>query len=79
MKTATAKDLRYKTSSILANIRKGNEVVITFRGKSVAVLMPLEKVEREFNLVGFAIWKDRKDLKKPDEWVEEKRKERFPR
>lgn len=42
-------------------------------------LKPLEKVEREFNPVGFAIWKDRKDLKKPVEWVEEKRKERFPR
>ncbi len=79
MKTVTAKDLRYKTSSILANIKKGNEVVITLRGKSVALLKPLEKVEREFNPVGFAIWKDRKDFKKPVEWVEEKRKERFPR
>lgn len=79
MKTATAKELRYKTSSILANIRKGNEVIITFRGKSVALLKPIEKIEREFNPVGFAIWKDRKDLKKPAEWVEEKRKERFPR
>lgn len=79
MKTATAKELRYKTSLILANIRKGNEVIITFRGRSVAVLKPLEKGEREFNPVGFAMWKDRKDMRKPAEWVEEKRRERFPR
>lgn len=79
MKTATAKDLRYKTSSILANIRKGSEVIITLRGKSVAVLKPLEKGEKRFNPVGFGIWKDRKDMKNPAEWVEEKRRERFPK
>lgn len=79
MKTATAKELRYKTSSILANIRKGSEVIITLRGKSVAVLKPLEKGEKRFNPVGFGIWKDRTDLKNPAEWVEEKRRERFPK
>lgn len=79
MKTATAKDLRYKTSSILANIRKGSEVIITLRGKSVAVLKPLEKGEKRFNPVGFGIWKEKKDIKNPAEWVEEKRRERFPK
>ena len=32
MKTATAKELRYRTSSILENVRKGMEFIITMRG-----------------------------------------------
>ena len=79
MRTATAKELRSKTSSILENIRKGRDVTITLRGKSIAVIKPLLKEEREFNPVGFAMWKDRKDMKNVAEWVTERRKERFPR
>ena len=79
MRTATAKELRSKTSSILENIRKGRDVTITLRGKSVAVIKPLLKEERGFNPVGFAMWKDRKDMKNVAEWVAERRKERFPR
>lgn len=79
MKTATAKELRSKTSSILENIRKGRDVTITLRGKSIAVIKPLLKEEREFNPVSFAMWKDRKDMKNVAEWVAERRKERFPR
>jgi prevent-host-death family protein len=36
MKTATAKELRTHTSAILERVRKGDEVVITMRGKSIA-------------------------------------------
>ncbi|OHB69039.1 MAG: hypothetical protein A2W23_02430 [Planctomycetes bacterium RBG_16_43_13] len=79
MRTATAKELRSKTSSILETIRKGRDVTITLRGKSVAVIKPLLKEEREFNPVGFGMWKERKDIKNVAEWVAERRKERFPR
>ena len=33
MKTATAKELRNRASAILGSVRKGDEVVITLRGK----------------------------------------------
>ncbi|MDO8445401.1 MAG: type II toxin-antitoxin system Phd/YefM family antitoxin [Deltaproteobacteria bacterium] len=79
MRTATAKELRNRTSSILENIQKGREITITLRGKSIAVIKPLLKEEREFKPVGFGMWKDRKDMKNVTEWVAERRKERFPR
>ena len=47
MKTATAKDLRQKTAALLDEIGKGQPVVITYRGKSIAVLAPVKKAERK--------------------------------
>ena len=79
MKTATAKELRTKASALLDSVRKGEEVTITMRGKSIAVLKPLEKAEKQFSPVGFGIWQDRKDLKDVSAWVNERRKERFQR
>jgi PHD/YefM family antitoxin component YafN of YafNO toxin-antitoxin module len=37
MKTAIAKELRNRASTILESVRKGDEVVITMRGKSIAI------------------------------------------
>ena len=80
MKTATAKELRNRAASILETVSKGNEVVITKRGKSVAILKPFDKKsEKEFIPVGFGVWKNRKDIKDVPGWVEERRKERFLR
>ncbi len=42
MKTVTAKKLRYKTSEILEEAKKGNEVIITLR-KPAAILKPIKK------------------------------------
>jgi prevent-host-death family protein len=77
MKTATAKELRNRASAILESVRKGDEVVITMRGKSIAVLRPLKKIEKHFSPVGFGIWRNRKDLKDVTKWINERRKERF--
>jgi len=80
MKTATAKELRNRAASILETVSKGNEVVITKRGKSIAILKPFdEKSGREFSPVGFGLWKNRKDMKNVTGWVDERRKERFQR
>ena len=79
MKTATAKELRSRTSSILENIQKGREITITLRGKSIAILKPMLMEEKQFNPVWFGMWKERKDMKNVTEWVAERRKERFPR
>lgn len=79
METATAKDLRNRAAAILESVRKGNEIVITMRGKSVAILKPLKKQEKKFVPSGFGIWKGRQDMKDASKWVEDRRKERFQR
>ncbi len=79
MKTATAKELRIRASSILERVKKGDEVVITMRGQSIAVLKPIKKMKKLFDPIGFGIWKDRKDLADVQAWIDEGRKERFQR
>lgn len=79
MKTATAKELRYRTSSILESVKRGEEVIITMRGKSIAILKPLKKpAEKEFSPVGFGLWKGRDDLKDVKRWIDERRSTRSP-
>lgn len=39
---ATAKDLRFHTKEILESISRGEEVVITYRGKPHAKLIPFQ-------------------------------------
>lgn len=74
----TAKELRNKVSSVLREVRRGKEVFISYRGKEIAVLKPIEeKVIKEFNAVGFGMWKERQDLKDVEEWLAEKRKPRY--
>ncbi len=80
MKTATARELRNRAASILETVSKGNEVVITKRGKSIAVLKPFAgSSKKEFTPVGFGLWKNRRDLKDVSGWIENRRKERFQR
>ncbi len=79
MKTATAKELRNRASAILERVRKGDEVVITMRGKSIAVMKPMSKIEKPFSPVGFGIWKGRKEMMDVTKWLDERRKERYRR
>jgi prevent-host-death family protein len=79
MKTATAKELRTHVSEILEHVRKGNEVVITMRGKSIAVMKPMSDVDKPFSPVGFGIWKGRKETTDAPKWLDERRKERYQR
>jgi len=79
MKTATAKELRTHASAILERVRKGDEVVITMRGKSIAVMTPVSRSEKPFSPAGFGIWKGRKELSDVTKWIDERRKERHQR
>jgi PHD/YefM family antitoxin component YafN of YafNO toxin-antitoxin module len=60
MKTATATELRNNLSAVLASIINSNEVIITMRGKPIAIMKPVGEIEKYFNPVGFGIWKGRK-------------------
>jgi len=78
MKTATAKDLRQKTAALLEEVRRGRRVVITYRGKSVAVLAPVEDAARTgLEPTGFGMWKGRRDMGNVERWVDRLRRLRF--
>ncbi len=76
---ATAKDLRFYSKELLETVARGEEVIITYRGKPYAKLIPLEeKADHDLpenNL--FGIWKDYKDVEPVDEYLRTLRKSRF--
>jgi len=75
---ATAKDLRFHSKELLDTVYRGEEVVITFRGKPCAKLVPYQEIKgkvKEKEL--FGIWKDNDRLQNVEEYVRKLRKGRF--
>lgn len=76
---ATAKDLRFNSKELIETVSRGEEVVITFRGKPCAKLVPYQqeitKLTEKNKL--FGIWKDYETSQKVDEYVRSLRKGRF--
>jgi prevent-host-death family protein len=75
---ATAKDLRFNSKGLLDTVNRGEEVVITFRGKPCAKLIPYEG-ENGQNTANelFGIWKDNNVVQNVDEYVRGLRKGRI--
>lgn len=74
---ATAKDLRFHSKELLDSVNRGEEVVITFRGKPCAKLIPYsekrgETVRNEL----FGIWEDHDKIQDVEEYVRGLRKGR---
>ncbi len=75
---ATAKDLRFHSKELINAVNRGEEVVITFRGKPCAKLVPFEKKKGKKNRNElFGMWKDYKLTEDVDEYVRDLRKGRF--
>lgn len=75
---ATAKDLRFNSKGLLDTVNRGEEVIITFRGKPCAKLIPYEgKNKRNATNKLFGIWKDNDRVQNVDEYVRGLRKGRF--
>ena len=75
---ATAKDLRFQSRELLNTVNRGEEVVITYRGKPCAKLVPYRKEKgknREDEL--FGIWKEYEDIQNIEEYVRNLRKNRL--
>jgi prevent-host-death family protein len=78
---ATAKELRFHSKALLDAVSRGDSVVITFRGKPCAKLVPYEDnnlaehLQSEDDL--FGIWRDRDDVESVDDYVRNLRKSRF--
>ncbi len=79
MMHSTAKELRFHTKRLLESVSRGEEVVITLRGKPFAKLVGLRKASDNSNVPDklFGIWKNRKDLADVDSYIRRIRKERF--
>ena len=75
---ATAKDLRFNSKELIDSVNRGEEVVITFRGKPCAKLVPYQEIKRqtEKNEL-FGIWQDNDRIQNVDEYVRNVRKGRF--
>ncbi|WP_411728494.1 type II toxin-antitoxin system Phd/YefM family antitoxin [Methyloglobulus sp.] len=78
---ATAKELRFHSKELLDAVSRGASVVITFRGKPCAKLVPYEDnnlaeyLQSEDGL--FGTWRDRDDVECVDGYVRDLRKSRF--
>lgn len=75
---ATAKDLRFHSKELIDSVSRGEEVVITFRGKPCAKLVPYreqKRKSRENEL--FGIWKDNNAVEDVNEYVRKLREGRF--
>lgn len=75
---ASAKDLRFNSKELLDSVSRGEEVVITYRGKPCAKLVPYQGNKRP---VGknelFGIWQDNDMTENVDVYVRSLRKGRF--
>lgn len=78
---ATAKDLRFHSRELLDVVSRGEEVVITYRGRPCAKLVPLEPSEDEKDNAAedelFGLWQDHDGIDDVDAHVRTLRKGRF--
>jgi len=74
----TTKELRIQPGKIIDHVVGGQEVTITFRGKELAKIVPLEKkrkvLENEESI--FGMWKDHEGKRSVEDAVRELRKGR---
>lgn len=73
---ATAKDLRFHVKELLETVTRGEEVVITYRGKACAKLVPIGQEKPEEDEL-FGIWKDDEASQDVEQYVRKIRKGRF--
>jgi prevent-host-death family protein len=78
---ATAKELRIHSKELLDVVSRGEDVVITFRGKPCARLVPYEKPDKQAILAYeeclFGIWADPEDIESVEDYMQNLRKGRF--
>ncbi len=75
---ATAKELRFNSKELFDTVSRGEEVIITYRGKPCAKLVPIGK-EQNNKSAGdelFGIWKDNDAVKNIEDYVQNLRQGR---
>ncbi len=76
---ATAKDLRFHSKELLNSVSRGEEIIITYRGKPCAKLIPYEELKNNKKKKNelFGIWKNNDIVENVDDHVRNLRKGRF--
>ena len=76
---ASAKELRSKSHELLEAVSRGEEVVITYRGKARARIIPYKKTKdpRIGKHALFGMWADNIQMADVDRYVRDLRKGRF--
>ncbi len=75
---ATAKDLRFHSKELIDTVSRGEEVIITYRGKPAAKMIPVKNdVKNKKNNELFGIWKDNNKIKDVSQYIRKIRKGRF--
>ncbi|MBW2615355.1 MAG: type II toxin-antitoxin system prevent-host-death family antitoxin [Deltaproteobacteria bacterium] len=73
---ATAKDMRFKTKEILAAIERGEEVILTYRGKEKARIIPIsqeQSTSKDKEEPLFGIWQTNKRVADVNAYLDELR------
>lgn len=71
---ATAKDLRYNLKNIMESVDRGEEVVITNRGRVKARIVPAgAKVSEPLENSFVGMWSDREEVQDVDRYVRDLR------
>lgn len=77
---ATAKELRIKTRQLLDAVERGEEVIVTHRGRACAKLVPVSRASkagaRVRNAPLFGMWKDYKAAQDVDGYIDQIRRPR---
>ncbi len=77
---ATAKDLRFHSKELLESVERGEEVIITYRGKPRAKLIPIQTTksvtDKDKNQL-FGIWNDYDSTANVNRYVRNLRSGRF--
>lgn len=75
---ATAKDLRFHARELIETVQRGEEVIITMRGKPCARLVPIDAhADKTAADELFGIWKDHQPSENVENYVRSLRKGRF--
>jgi len=70
----SAKDLRFKISMLFDILNKGEDIIITYRGKAKAKLIPTNSSKKKKDDIAFGMWSDKDE--NVEECVREMRKGR---
>ena len=75
---ASAKDLRFHSKNLLDAVSRGEEVIITYRGRPCAKLAPIDEADRRNAKPDplFGIWKDHKATEDVEKYIRNLRKGR---
>lgn len=77
---ASVLDLRLRSKDVMRAVARGERVLLTYRGKEVACVVPLRQPGRCGKKVAdtqaFGMWAARKDMANPAAYVERLRKTR---